>query len=156
MGYYMRYFVPPSAQKVTLTAISAMLTTLDSLYTIQIDPADTSLGELFYAERNLGEIEINQKDDEIFEEEIEDFLELLNYHSDDQKDGVISAVESAQQIVAVSAIWRDGDADDADGVHDLLDPLWDWLDAQCNGMLHRDADGFYLGEKLILEMNVRL
>jgi hypothetical protein len=86
MGYYMRYFVPPSAQKVTLTAISAMLTARDPLYTIQIDPTDISFGELFYGERNLGEIEINQKDDEIFEEEIEDFLELLGYHTDDQKD----------------------------------------------------------------------
>ncbi|HRF94511.1 MAG TPA: hypothetical protein PLZ51_04935 [Aggregatilineales bacterium] len=156
MGYYMRYFIPQTAQPTTLTAIHEALKTIDPLYAIQIDSTDPSFGELFFGERNLGEIEINHKDDEIFEEEIEDFLELLTYHTDAKKEGVIQTIQATGHMVAVSAVWENGNADDADFVHDHLDPLWDWLDTQYDGMLHCDADGFYNGQTLILEMNVRI
>lgn len=156
MGYYMRYFIPKSAQTITLPQIHDALTRIDAKYAIQIDSTDPNFGDIAYGERVLGEIEINTAGDEIFEEEMEDFLELLNHSKDDQKAIIIQNMQSSGQMVAISAIWRDGDADDADVVHNHLDPLWDWLDTHYEGMLHRDADGFYHGQTLILEMNVRI
>ncbi|MCU0482573.1 MAG: hypothetical protein MUE54_15370 [Anaerolineae bacterium] len=156
MGYYMRYFIPKSAQPLTLPQICDGIIAINTNYAIQIDSTDPNFGDIAYGERILGEIEINTIGDEIFEEETEDFLALLNHSQDEQKQVVIQTIQSAGQIVAISAIWRDGDADDADVVHNHLDPLWDWLDEHYNGMLHRDADGFYHGQTLILEMNVRI
>lgn len=156
MGYYMRYFIPQSAQTLILPQIRDGLIGIDSKYTIHIDSTDPHFGDIAYGERILGEIEINTRGDEIFEEEMEDFLALLNHSQDEQKVVVIQAMQSAGQMVAISAIWRNGDTDDADMVHNHLDQLWDWLDVHYHGMLHRDADGFYDGQTLILEMNVRI
>lgn len=156
MGYFMRYFIPQSAGQLSLSTIQEALTTLDPRYTIQIDPTDTYFGDLYHDGRNLGEIEINHRDDEIFEEEIEDFLDLLRHSKDSQKEGVINTLHATGQMVAISAIWRSGDADDADYVHDRIDPLWEWLDNNYQGMLHCDGDGFYHGESLILEMTTRI
>jgi len=156
MGYYMRYFIPKSAQAITLPQIRDGLIGIDTGYTIQIDSTDSNFGDIIYGERVLGEIEINTTGDEIFEEETEDFLELLSHSKDEKKGIVIENIQSAGQMVAVSAVWRDGDADDADVVHNHLDPLWDWLDAHYEGMLHCDGDGFYHGQSLILDMSVRI
>lgn len=156
MGYYMRYFIPQSAQAITLPQIRDGLVSLDSKYAIHIDSTDPNFGDIAYGERVLGEIEINRIGDEIFEEETEDFLALLSHSKDEQKEMVIGNIQSSGQMVAVSAIWKDGDADDADIVHNHLDPLWDWLDAHYEGMLHCDGDGFYHGQSLILDMSVRI
>jgi hypothetical protein len=156
MGYFMRYFIPQSAEQVSLSVIREALTAIDPHYTIQIDPTDTYFGDLYYGERNLGEIEINRVGDDIFQEEIDDFLDLLAYSQDPQKAVVINTLKTAGQMVAISAIWRDGDVDDADAVHDRIDPLWEWLDNRYQGMLHCDGDGFYHGDSLILEMTTRI
>ncbi len=156
MGYFMRYFIPNSAELLSLSIIREALTAIDPRYTIQIDPTDTYFGDLYYDGRNLGEIEINHADDEIFQEEIEDFLDLLRHSKDPRKEGVINTLRATGQMVAVSALWRDGDADDADYVHDRIDPLWEWLDNHYQGMLHCDGDGFYHGVSLILEMTTRI
>lgn len=156
MGYLMRYFIPQSAELLSLSAIREALTAIDPRYTIQIDPTDTYFGDLYYGERNLGEIEINCVGDDIFQEEIDDFLDLLAHSQDPQKEVVINTLKTAGQMVAISAMWRDGDANDADAVHDRIDPLWEWLDNQYQGMLHCDGDGFYHGTVLILELTTRI
>lgn len=156
MGYFMRYFIPHSAPKLSLTMIHEALSAIDPNYAVQIDQIDGYFGDLYYGGRCLGEIEINDVNDEIFQEEISDFLGLLTYSRDPKKEGIINTLKTSGQMVAVSAIWHDGDANDADMVHDRLDPLWIWLDRHYDGMLHCDGDGFYRGDSLILEMTTRL
>lgn len=156
MGYYMRYFMPTSAQPLTLQTIKDALKTIDTRYHIAIDPAIPTYGTLSHDGRVLGEIEINQKDDEVFEEEIDDILALLAHHQNPQKADVITYLHATMQMVAVCAVWEDGNPHDADAVHEHIDPLWAWLDSGYDGMLHCDADGFYRADKLLLEMNIRL
>jgi len=152
MGYYMRFIVTSDGSP-QLEDIRAALRSLSLDYGV-ISPADDPLrAELLFAGERLAEIEFNQPDDDIFDEDIDELKALVSRSQDDNRQLVLDVLERARMMVAVQVFWQGQDSEPA---LERVDPLWDWLFANYDGLLQADGDGFYDSESLILEMNVRL
>lgn len=152
MGYYMR-FIMTGIQPVLLTDIESALQQIDARYVLIRPEFDETRADLHYGSDVLGEIEINSTGDDIFDEDITDLKDLVENHDTPEERRVIEALSSANQIIAISALWE---GRNSEPTLEKLDPLWDWLFAHYAGLLQADNDGFYDAEGLILEANLKI
>lgn len=151
MGYLMRYIITDERQ-VALSEIEAALQQIDPAYAIaNIEVAD--LGDLLLGSQRLAIIEINRPDDDIFEDDIAEFMDLVGKGSLPGEVRVREVLAAAHALVVVEAFWE---GEDAESTLAKIDPLWDWLFANFAGLSQADSEGFYDQSGLILERNFTL
>ena len=151
MGYYMRFL--GIGQAITIQQLATMLTTIDKDYKVIKSHIEDKRGELLYQNTLLGEIEINQPDDGIFDEDIEELIDLVSDSEEKNEKIVINSLKNTTFIVAISALWE---GKDSDKTLAKLDVIWDWLFENKQGLLQADNDGFYDQSGLILESNLKI
>jgi hypothetical protein len=152
MGYYMR-FILTSDESPQPEDIRAALRSLSLDYAVISPEDDPTRAELLFAGERLGEIEFNRPGDDIFDEDIDELRQLVSRSQNENRQRVLDVLDRARIMVAAQLFWK---GEDSEPVLERVDPLWDWLFANYDGLLQADGDGFYDSESLILEMNVRL
>jgi hypothetical protein len=151
MGYYMR-FILSDARPVSLAILEDALREQDPNYKLLPDQVP-DIGELFYASQRLALLEINRADEEIFSDDLTEFKDLVGSGREPKARLVLDVLNQASAIIAVEAFWDEGQAD---STLMKLEPLWDWLFANRNGILQADGEGFYNVDDLILERKFML
>ena len=77
MGYYMRY-ISADERPLSLAQIGEALVAIDPRYLICPTDLD-ELVEVVYDDKLYGQIEINTPGDELFEDDISAFMEMLSF-----------------------------------------------------------------------------
>ncbi|MBI5668962.1 MAG: hypothetical protein HZC41_13235 [Chloroflexi bacterium] len=151
MGYTMRY-ITTDEREITLVMIEAALRQIDTAYAITNTDVPT-IGDLMHGDTRLGIVEINRPGDDIFDDDLAEFQDMVGAGDTLEQQRVRDVLHSAQTMVAVEAFWP---GTDAEPVLAKLDVLWDWLFAHYPGLLQADSEGFYDGDTLILERRFML
>ncbi|MEM7236153.1 MAG: hypothetical protein AAF517_28570 [Planctomycetota bacterium] len=136
MGYYLRFLTERSPP--ALAEIEAGLKAADARYAI---PHEEREGELHRGDELLGEIELNVPGDGLFDEEIKELLEELEDVEESKARAEIEVrLQEAKGVVAVRVLWQAPRKTEA--TLEMIEPLWEWLFANCPGVLQAD-DGYY-------------
>ena len=146
MGYYMRY-ISTDERPLSLAMIGETLGAIDPRYLIRTTDLD-ELVEVIYDDKLYGQIEINTPGDELFEDDINAFMEMVGKPTTQEEHLVMATLTAATQMIAVEMFWE-GTASEA--TFALFDPLWDWLFANRRGVLQADTEGFYSADGLLVE-----
>lgn len=151
MGYTMRY-ITTEGHDISLSLIESALREMDAAYGVtNTDLPD--LSDLMYGDTNLGLLEINRPGEDIFEDDLTEFRDLVGKCDSTEQQRVLDVLDRAQTMVVVEAMWQ---GTNAEPVLSRLDVLWDWLFAHYPGLLQADNEGFYEGDELILERRFTL
>ena len=142
MGYYMRYILTDD-RETTLSQIETGLKQVDPGYSI--GDGET----LMYGDELYGEIEINVPGDGLFEAEVEDLKEEIQDNRGRNKTTVLEALQKARAIVAVRVLWQGRETEQT---LEKIDPLWEWLFDNREGLLQADGEGYYNQSKHILKV----
>jgi hypothetical protein len=151
MGYYMRYIMVDH-RPINLAILSDVLRDIDAAYTLQPDEVP-DIADLYYGGQRFAQLEINHPDEDIFQDDIDEFKDLVGSAADANARKVLDALTSATALIAVESFWEEGHAEETLA---KLDPLWDWLFANRKGVLQADGEGFYDSSGFILERNFTL
>ncbi len=146
MGYYMRYIVADE-RPLTLESLGVVFKTIDSRYVMRPTDLD-ELVEVVYDDKLYGQIEINAPGDELFEDDISAFVEMLGTATSTEERLVAATLTAATQMIAVEMFWE---GTDSEATFAIFDPLWDWLFANRRGILQADTEGFYSADGLLVE-----
>ena len=149
MGHYLRYITTDS-RPITLATLTHALQQMDAAYTVYLSDIDVNSGDLYHMEWLLGVLEINSQGEEIFEEDIADLKELVEFSNNVS---VLETLNQAKAIIAVEAIWQ---GNNSEATLRKLDALWDWLFANYDGLLQVDNEGFYDQDNLIFELDLKI
>lgn len=142
MGYYMRFFVE-DGRPVTLDEVANGLRGIDPGFRLEAD------GNLHRADQLLGQLEINSADDELFSEEINEFLEMIEGAGSRGKEKI---ADRLKQVTATLSVQVLSQGRTFEQTLDLLDPLWNWLLEHRRGLVQADGEGFYDGRELVLAL----
>lgn len=145
MGYYMRYIMADE-RDITLADIEHALQAVDTAYALEPDQVP-DIADVMYGGRQYAQIEINHPDEEIFEDDINEFKDLVGAGDDPNAALILNTLENATAIIAVEIFWETGQAEESLA---RIDPLWDWLFAARKGIAQADGEGFYDASGLIL------
>jgi hypothetical protein len=153
MGYYMR-FITGDERDVGFDQIEAMLVSVDSQYALQRSQFEfEQVTDVFYGGVLIGQIEINEVDDEIFEDDVSAFREMIGEPVSAEDRSVLAILDQARLMVVVEALWK---GTDAENTLTKFDPLWAWLFANRTGILQADNEGFYDANGLLVERKFML
>lgn len=152
MGYYMRYLMA-DARPVDLKMLENALQAIDPDYHIQEDGQIENFGDLFHAGKLYARVEINSPEDDIFEDDLSEFKDLVGEGTDAFEQQVLDVLNKATAIVAVEMFWEETDSEPT---LEKIDPLWDWLFENRVGVLQADSEGFYDSTGLIVPRNFNL
>lgn len=146
MGYFMR-FISEDASLLDFESLADVLRGLDARYILR--PTDLNdLVEVLYDGQLYGQVEINPRGDELFDDDISAFLEMLGSPSTAGEQQVAQTLSAATQIIAVEMFWQ---GTNPEPTFEKFDPLWDWLFANRRGILQADTEGFYGAHGLLVE-----
>ena len=148
MGYYIR-FISEDEKKISLSEIESALKSLDASYQIDRDDIDDVEGVLIYSDGVFGQIEINEKGDDIFEDEIEMLKEQVENAEGKGKEKVLNTLTQAKTLLFVRVLNQGRGWDET---IEKIGPLLDWLDANRNGLVQADHQGYFKALELILEV----
>lgn len=146
MGYFMRYISNESAN-IDFGVLNEALQSIDRSYEIRMNSFG-DLGELYFSGRLYANVEIDAPDDEIFEDDILSFIEMVGTPSTSQEQSVVEILQSAQLMVTIESFWE---GNDPEPTLEKIDPLWDWLFTRLQGVLQVDNEGFYGADGLLVE-----
>jgi len=132
MGFYMRY-IATDDQSVSLEEIGTAIQSVDPEYSI-IDE------EVHHGAELYGEIEINLRGTELCDEELGELAESVEDIQGENKQQVLDSLRDAKSIVAVRVLWQERNTEDT---LEKLDPIWNWLFENRQGILQVDGDGYY-------------
>jgi hypothetical protein len=152
MGYYLRYFGDGTAPDIA--SISRGVEEIDPnvLFGRRNSAVAEPRGALLWyrtAEQEpalIGQIEVNLPDDGIFEEEIEEFVELAEAGTGNRQ-AIQQFLQQCTFIVAIECLFGDRNTND---VLDEIGPILHWLSTNFDGFSQADGEGFYRGEELVL------
>ncbi len=149
MGYYLR-FVSPDDREVAFPAIAEALKAINASYELKVDKAGTRpSADLLFGGDAYAEIEINSSGDGLFDEEIDELKEFLEDAGSGDKAKVLAVLDSAKSIIAVRVLLGGRETEET---MEKLDPLWQWLFANRDGLLQTDEQGYYDSSGLVLEV----
>jgi hypothetical protein len=151
MGYLMRY-ISTDGREITLSMIEAALKAVDPSYAIANVEVD-DLGDLMYGDTQCAIIEINRPGDDMFEDDLAEFQDLVGKGDTGVEHVVRHTLTNATALIVIEALWK---GEDAEPVLAKIDPLWNWLFANYAGLSQADSEGFYDSSGLILERNFTL
>jgi len=151
MGYLMRY-ISTDTHEITLPLIEAALQQIDPAYTIS-NVEINDLGDLMYGDVRVAIIEINRPGDDMFEDDLAEFKEVVGEGVSSNETVVHNTLENATALIVIEVFWQ---GDQVESTLAKVDPLWDWLFAHYEGLSQADNEGFYDRSGLILERNFTL
>jgi hypothetical protein len=151
VGYFFRFFAA-DAQGLDFLSVQTALRKLDPQYRLEIDEL-RELAVLSYGEQRLALVEINGQDDDIFQDDLAEFRDLVGDGNSPAENRVREVLQTTQTIVAVEAQWE---GEDAEPVLSRIDVLWEWLFTSRKGLLQADGEGFYDADGLILKRHFTL
>jgi hypothetical protein len=108
---------------------------------------------LLLGSQRLAIIEINRPGDDIFEDDLAEFMDMVGKGDLPGEVRVRETLTATRALVVIEAFWE---GEDAESTLSKIDPLWDWLFANHTGLSQADAEGFYDASGLILERNFTL
>jgi len=148
MGYYMRYFITDK-KIINLKEILDYLQSIDKHYTIRIEDESGNSVVLMYKNEPYGEIELNFREDEIFETEQIEFFKFL----EDVKQGKVRKIKKylnkSTSVLVIRVLWQERTCEET---LQKIDPIWEWLFKNRKGVLQADGEGFYNSKGLILKL----
>lgn len=151
MGYLMRFFVVSTA-KPTLNQLGEALHRVDSRY--QLANTDVpDIADLLFDGTLLAVLEINRPGDDMFEDDLAEFDEMVGQDSDPATVRVREVLQQTKALVVAEVFW---DGTEAEAALEKLDPLWNWLFQHVQGLAQADTEGFYDSSGLVLERRFTL
>lgn len=105
-------------------------------------------GVLSFAGSEIAVLEFSYPGDELFQEEIEEFMECLE-GSFFKRRRVEKCLKNCKGILVVQVLLGGKQHNET---LDRLAPLWQFLMKRSKGLIQADGEGFYEGTKLILEV----
>ncbi len=151
MGYFMRYILA-DARPINFALIGETLAVLDPLYSLRATDLD-ELVEVLYDDQLYGQIEIDVPGDELFDDDLSAFTEMLGETTGAEEQLVAEILSEATQILAVEMFWE---GENSEATYARFDPLWIWLFANRRGVLQADSEGFYGASGLLAERKFML
>jgi hypothetical protein len=151
MGYIMRYFTT-SALRIQIDILREVVHAIDPAYTLE-DTDLARVGQLRFAGQVLGTIEINLPDEEIFQDDVDSFLDVLGAPTNEAEQAVETVLKTTTALVVAEVHWEGTDSEPA---LSKFDPIWDWLFVQRPGVLQADQEGFYNRQGLLVERRFTL
>ncbi|MCK6577071.1 MAG: hypothetical protein L6Q98_03075 [Anaerolineae bacterium] len=145
MGDFLRFLAIQDCD-LTLIALESLFRRRDSQFSIRVEAAAPTNGELLHGSSVLADIEINRPGEQIFDEDITDLIEMLE-GIDEAGDRVVARLGMVKIMVALQ-LTEEGHAS-----FDLIDPLWDLLFETCDGLLQVDDEGYYDSEGVVLALD---
>lgn len=142
-------FISTDERKLSLKELGLALKENDSKYEIESDEDDVE-GTLIYGDGVYGQLEVNEKGDGIFEEEIEILRENVEASEDENKSIVLKILEESKSLLFVRVVYEGRDDEQTFG---KINAIWEWLLKNRNGLVHADFEGFYDASGLIFEVN---
>jgi hypothetical protein len=97
----------------------------------------------------IARVTTNVPGDGLFDEELAELTADVVGARGSGRKRVLETLRGARQIVAVEALFGDGEVE-ATLVH--VDPLWRWLFANRAGLVQADGEGYYELERRILRV----
>ena len=153
MGDFIRYLFTAEPD-LTLASVESGFQAVDAAFSIFVDAAADNTGDLIYGGEIYGEIEINRRGDQVFNEDIEDLREQIvaigmdsidDLDSDDEGFAVVEqALLSAAGMIALQL------SEVGHEHYQRIDLFWDWLFERYPGVLQIDEEGYYSQDEQIL------
>ena len=151
MGYLMRY-ISTDSKPITLSMIETALKKVDPAYAV-VNIEVNDLGDLMYADTRCAIIEINRPGDDIFEDDLAEFKNMVGQGDNPAEERVRVILNQSTALIVIEAFWQ---GEMAEPILARIDPLWDWLFANYEGISQADNEGFYDRSGLILERHFTL
>ncbi len=147
MGYYMQFIVTDDTE-VSLAILERALQEKDPVYSVLERHENDSgeYGELRWEGDLYGVLEINRRS---IAKEIDGLKEELREVGGERSQYVLQALNDCKAVVVVQVLWQ---GRDTESTLEKIDPIWEWLFANCSGLLHVDAEGYYDRTDLILDI----
>ena len=138
----MRFFVEDD-RPLTFDELSSGLHSIDPEFRIEAE------GGVYRGDQLLGQMEISTAGDERFQDEIDDFVGMIDRTEDERKEEVAGRLRQVTAMLAVQVLMQQRTLAQTLA---LLDPLWAWLLVHRRGLVQADGEGFYEGMDLILAL----
>ncbi len=137
--------MPPYAE------MAAFLSSRDPVYRIEEDPPDVAFtpATILKGGDPLAFLEINRPGDELFEDEVDEFIAEIESVSPASK-GVIEHLENTQMTLVTEI--QLGFTDPTEVLKELW-PFFIWIMQGSAGLLQIDGVGFYDTQSLVLELD---
>ena len=148
MGYHMRYIVDEE-KEINLDLIETALIRVDPKYNLAAKDVEKEHAELMLGDDLFGELEINRRGSELMDEELEELLEAIEDAEGDGVERVQRLLRNARFTVALRVLWQ---GRDSETTLEKIDPLWEWLFSEYQGLLQADGEGYYDADGQILEV----
>jgi predicted xylose isomerase-like sugar epimerase len=143
MAYFLRFLLT-DAQPTTLQQLDQALQSISASAALRAETFDDDYADVEVNGIPFAEVSINTAGDGIFEEELEDLREPVEWYSDSaQKTAVLTALTEARAIVCFRLLHDGWDSE-------LIDDACRWLLAHRTGVLHVSGEGFFDANGVIL------
>ena len=145
MSVYLRQITSGDVPKIEHIALSVMQSGAEIVFG---EADEDGISTIFSGDFAIGELEVNPKGSDLFDEEVAEFTDKLQNASGDV-DRIQTALKDASCIIAIQVLFEGRSPEEV--MNDML-PLMTWLQENCPGLTQADGEGFYDGETLILEI----
>lgn len=148
MGDYFRFFYfddPPPA----FSWLEEGFRAISPRFRLRVDPAAANVADLILRDDVYAEIEINSAGGDLYQEDLADLRDQLEHPPAEDIEAVnrvLSLLEQARGLIAV----RLTDFGSVD--YDAIDPIWDWLFSQRDGLLEIDDEGYHDRDGQVLSL----
>ena len=142
-------FIVTDEKDVSLGTLESALKQIDPAYLIDRDEEADSEGLLKWRDAAYGQIEVNRPGDGLFDGEIEELKEFVENSEGAKRSDVLNVLGQAKAIVAIRVVYERRESEDT---LVKIDPLWQWLFANRQGLLQAGGEGYYDSSGLILEV----
>ncbi|MFG6094162.1 hypothetical protein SPB21_02880 [Leptothoe sp. ISB3NOV94-8A] len=148
MGYYMRYIVNED-KEISLGMIETALRRKDPNYSLANQAPTQEYAELLLGTDVYGALAINRRGSELMDEELEELLEDIDNEEVGDRQRVQHLLQNAHFTVILQVLWQ---GRGLEATLEKIDPLWEWLFEQYQGLLQADGEGYYDINGQILEV----
>jgi hypothetical protein len=146
MGYYMRYIVGDS-RVISLDLIERALKTVDPGYHLAARNDANEFADLRIGSDVYGELEINRRDSELMQEELEELAAEIEELEAEPVTRIKALLETSKAIVVVRVLSQ---GRTSENTLNKIAPLWDFLFKEYTGLLYADGEGYYDAEGEVL------
>ncbi len=156
MGDFIRYLFTVEPD-LTLASLEDGFKAVDAAFSIFPDPATDNSGDLIYGGEVYGDLEINRRGDQVFDEDIEELREQIVAIGMDSIDDLDSDDEGfamvEQALISTSGMIALQLSEAGHEHYQQIDLFWDWLFERYPGLLQIDEEGYYSQDEQILAID---